>query len=595
MKTKSTWLAMHLERITKTSPFNHSSRTNLLVLPMAAGLKQFAIYGFLLFGLLLTVAAGADSQRWVLSVKPGFSPSDVVVLGGTFRWYWPEAGIAAVDSANPNFGVVAEGGNIEFAVADVAAIPPSPLAVPKILAAQKKKATSKTKASRSTLDAYAANYQWCWQAIGATKPRPAIEPEWQLGTYTGSGIKIGIIDCGAPARWDPPLFDWPNLGNPVALHPEFNEYNPAHPELGGVVLLRDPITGEVLNLDDDSHGTAVASLIGAQHRSAGAMRGLAPKATLYCHRVDWDNWLSSELEGWYKAAEFGCQILNNSWLDVELPVMRYEDVQVKLPKIFRQAATELHRRGILIVAAAGNWPIDQGKDIDTFYLIGSDNQSGFSALKFIPQDMPNVIVAGGTGPSDYDPFASDLTKYDPWPGSPAGAQKGREFNLDRVVNMCWPPVYGGPAWEGSTYGTFLTVVAPMGENIKDWNVPIENLAYQLLYVAAPYDYWPNGEGLHDYLAGTSFSSPITCGVAALAAEAYFRAHGVMPSPVTLATILKASADDLVGPPTDDLWVWNEKTLQFDFVTNVPTDQPGKDIRYGYGRVNARKAIEQALK
>jgi hypothetical protein len=69
----------------------------------------------------------------------------------------------------------------------------------------------------------------------------------------------------------------------------------------------------------------------------------------------------------------------------------------------------------------------------------------------------------------------------------------------------------------------------------------------------------------------------------------------MPSPVTLTTILKASADDLVGPATDDLWVWNEKTLQFDFVLDVPTDQPGKDIRYGHGRVNVRKAIEQALK
>ena len=208
---------------------------------------------------------------------------------------------------------------------------------------------------------------------------------------------------------------------------------------------------------------------------------------------------------------------------------------------------------------------------------------------------PNVVVVGGTGPADYDPFASDLSKYDPWPGSAAGGQKGRAFNLDRVVNTYVPPIYGGPWWVGSTYGTFLTVVAPMGENIKDWYLPIDNLKYQYMYLASPYDFWPGGEGLHDYMAGTSFSTPITCGVAALAAEAYFRAHGVMPSPVTLATILKASADDLVGPATDDLWVWNEKTLQFDFVTNVPTDQPGKDIRYGYGRVNVRKAIEQALK
>jgi hypothetical protein len=50
---------------------------------------------------------------------------------------------------------------------------------------------------------------------------------------------------------------------------------------------------------------------------------------------------------------------------------------------------------------------------------------------------------------------------------------------------------------------------------------------------------------------------------------------------------------MVGPATDDLWVWNEKTLQFDFMPNVPADTPGKDIRYGYGRVNAKSAIEMA--
>ena len=109
MKVNRSWLAVRLERITKTTPFNHSPRTKLLALPMLAGLAQVALCGLLLFGLLPQTTAAADTHRWVLSVKPGFSPSDVVVLGGTCRWYWPEAGIVAVDSANPNFGVMAEG------------------------------------------------------------------------------------------------------------------------------------------------------------------------------------------------------------------------------------------------------------------------------------------------------------------------------------------------------------------------------------------------------------------------------------------------------------------------------------------------------
>lgn len=529
-------------------------------------------------------AATGVSQRWLLSVKPGFSPSDVIALGGTCVWYWKEAGIAAVDSANPDFAIMAKGPKIDFAVADVAARLPKRLSIPK------------TAGSAPTFDAYASNYQWYWQAIGAVRPGLSNEPVWQLGDYTGSGIKVGIIDMGAPAAWS----EWdeyflPTPDTTFSLHPEFNEYDPAHPENGGVVLLKDS-GGNVLNFDEHGHGTAVGSTLIAQHRGDGAMRGLAPRATLYFHKIDPNYWMSSALEGWYKAAEFGCQILNNSWYDVELPVMKYENLHILLPKIWRRAANELHRRGVLIVAAASNDGIDANKDSDTyypyFYGLWSDSQAGFSAFKFIPQDMPNVVIAGGTGPADYNPFAPDLNIYNPWPGTKAAGQKGTAFNLDRHVNYFIPPDAGGPWVAGSTYGSFLTVVAPMGVNVKDWYSP--DFLFQMIYIAVPYEWLP-GEGRHDYWGGTSFSSPITCGVAALAAEAYFRIHGIMPSPATLATILKASADDMVGPATDALWVWNEKTLQFEFITNVSADKPGKDMRYGYGRVNVKKAIELAMK
>jgi hypothetical protein len=536
-----------------------------------------------LFLMTSATAAYGASQRWLLSVKPGFSPADITAIGGTCVWYWKEAGIAAVDSSDPNFGSLAKGKNIDFAVADVAAKPRKRLAAPK------------TVGSPPPFDAYASNYQWYWQSIGAVKINPGNVPVWQLGDFTGSGVKVGTIDTGAPAAWSdwylgPDGWIYPTPDATFSLHPEFNEYDPAHPENGGVVLLRDG-SGNVLNYDDYGHGTAVGSTLLAQHRGDGAMRGLAPKVTLYCHRIDMANWMSSALEGWYKAAEFGCQILNNSWFDVELPVNRYDDFQVKLPKIYRQAATELYRRGVLIVAAATNDAIDPNKDGDTYYIYfwGTwfNNRGGFSAFKLIPQDMPHVIIAGGTGPADYDPLAPDLTIYDPWPGAKKGSQKGRDYNLDRLVNA-WPPVVG----LGSAYGPFLTVMAPMGANFKDWNSP--TWLFQLMYLASAYEGFP-GEGRHDYWAGTSFSSPITCGVAALAAEAYFRVHAVMPSPVTLASILKASADDMVGPATDDFWVWNEKTLQFDLMTNAPADMPGKDMRFGYGRVNPQKAIALAQK
>ena len=84
-------------------------------------------------------------------------------------------------------------------------------------------------------------------------------------------------------------------------------------------------------------------------------------------------------------------------------------------------------------------------------------------------------------------------------------------------------------------------------------------------------------------------------VAALAAEAYMRSHGVRPSPSKLKAILLKSADDLVGPERDDLWEWNNKTEQFELQSGVVSDKPGQDDRYGSGRVNAVRAIAEAMK
>jgi hypothetical protein len=519
--------------------------------------------------------AAAAQQKWILAVGPQFQPSDVQAAGGQCEWYWKEAGIAVAVSADPKFGDLVIGKNVTIAFADVAAKLP----------ARRWGTLLDTANNSPAFDAYEGNLQWYWQAIGASRPGEDLHtPVWQLGNYEGSGVKIGIIDTGAPAIWD-------SSDNPVGLHPEFDRYNPANPTNGGVVLLENPDTHAILNFDTWGHGTAVGSTIGARHRGEGAMRGLAPKATLYFHKIDVNNWISSALEGWYRAAEFGCQILNNSWFAWDLPVERYGDIVVKLPVIFRRAATELSRRGVLIVAAATNDAIDPQKDGATFYPWGDFGlDHGLSAVVLIPQDMPHVIVAGGTGPSDYDPFADDLTIYNPNPSSPSGRQKGRDFNLDRVVNENDYPQWFG--W-GSAYGPFLTVVAPMGSNTKTVSESDPLYLYQYMYLAAPWMYPGQVSPYHDWNAGTSFASPIACGAAALVAEAYNRAHGQMPSPTTLASILRASADDLVGPATEDLWTWNRKTLRFELILDAVGDKPGKDDRYGYGRVNIRRAIELA--
>jgi len=72
-----------------------------------------------------------------------------------------------------------------------------------------------------------------------------------------------------------------------------------------------------------------------------------------------------------------------------------------------------------------------------------------------------------------------------------------------------------------------------------------------------------------------------------------RAHGEMASPAKLAFIPKKSADDVVAPATDDLWIWNRDTLQFDLSVAAPSDKSGREVRYGHGRVNSKRATEPA--
>jgi hypothetical protein len=521
---------------------------------------------------LLTIGSGpiqgddgagfsGESQKWILSVKKKFAPADVEAAGGVCEWIWAEAGIAVASSSSESFADDVKGANVNFAVPDVA------LTIPEMLTDSQ--TAPELLNGPPGFSAYDDNYQWYLQAIGAIRPGSS-GPEWQLGHYTGSGVTIGIVDTGAPTEWA----TW-------GLHPEFYEFDPSAPEDGGVVLFWD--NGNILNVDERGHGTMVASIIGAQHTGEGAMRGLAPKAKLYCYKcADADSlWMSWLFAAWARAGDDGVQILNNSWSSYWQPWAK--SYAGYYPILFQNAAAELNREGVMIVAAAGNNMLNYDKDFRTYW-----GFPGAAAIYGIPQNLPNIMAIGGTGPYDYDPYAVDLNVYNPVPGTPAGGQKGRMYNLDRHVSN-YIPWWSWPYY-GSGYGSFVDIVAPMGGN-GDPSSP--STLYNLIYLAVPYAV--PGVGLHDFGTGTSFSSPIVCAVGALAAEAYYETHGDMPSPATLRAILKQSADDMVGPATDNLWVWDNKIPWFDFFFDVKCDKPGEDIRYGSGRVNAVRAIEFAKK
>jgi hypothetical protein len=97
-------------------------------------------------------------------------------------------------------------------------------------------------------------------------------------------------------------------------------------------------------------------------------------------------------------------------------------------------------------------------------------------------------------------------------------------------------------------------------------------------------------GLHTFSSGTSFAAPYACGVAALAMEAYRGQWGEWPTVATLRHIVITSADDLVGPITEDQAVYDP---YYHEDPDYPCEKIGQDKFYGAGRVNAFNAIIHA--
>ncbi len=161
----------------------------------------------------------------------------------------------------------------------------------------------------------------------------------QLG-LTGKHVRVAVIDSGID-------YDHPDLGGcfgpgcRVAKGWDFvgDSFNPdpASPAFNPTPL-PDPLPD-----DCDGHGTHVAGIVGAN----GSIRGVAPESTLYAYRV------------------FGCA--GPTTTDVLLAAMenafadRADIVNLSVAAAFQwpqypsaQAAARLVRKGVIVVAAAGN-------------------------------------------------------------------------------------------------------------------------------------------------------------------------------------------------------------------------------------------------
>jgi subtilisin family serine protease len=293
------------------------------------------------------------------------------------------------------------------------------------------------------------HYQWNMKKIRA--------PEGWARTPAGLGVEVCVLDTGI---------------------------DPGHIDLQGRVDLEHStsfVESEPFIEDLDFHGTFVSTLISS---NGLGIASVAPGATLCMVKVldqTGSGSFGDMVAGMLYAAELGVDVINMSLgalLDLSDPDQR------ALFQALNRVANFVNRRGVLIVAAAGN----DGLNLD---------RSG--RTKNVPSQLDNVVSVGATGPIN-------------------------QQNFDRLASY-------------SNYGrTGVDIVAPGGEYIENQTV-LEDLIMSACseFVCGDVDFYV-------FADGTSFSAPHAAGAAAVIESNYRRDQ----RPGLLGACLEIGADN-IGP------------------------------------------------
>ena len=308
-------------------------------------------------------ATSVEAGSYVLQAnKWGAAQANAVAkAGGTVRFANGDAGIAVVDSNNPNFlSDMVASRTISSGAADMLVQftdPVGDIAVPDAVSPAD--------------DRFYSGVQWAPQAISAPGA-------WAAG-YDGAGVRVAVIDGGI--------------------------YN-AHPDLAGAIntsLSTSFATGtangcvELYNCDTGTfwHGTHVAGIIGARDNNIGVV-GIAPKAeiigvkALHGGTGSFGAIISAIV---YSATTGGADIINMS-LGAAFP-RNAEGAARELMSALNRAVNFATARGSLVVVSAGN----SGLDLDAN-----------SNLIVTPAESGNAIAISATGPLGFALGAQDFSR-----------------------------------------------------------------------------------------------------------------------------------------------------------------------------------------
>jgi subtilisin family serine protease len=355
---------------------------------------------------------------------------------------------------------------------------------------------------------------------------------------TGDSNPLYPLQWGATAIQAPEAWNTGNLGQGVLVADLDGGFELKHPDL------RDNIVGAVSFVPGEtaqfsgpatasSHGTHTAGTIAAVDNNIGVI-GIAPKAKLLLVKVLGDggsgsfSWL---IQGIIYATQQHADVVNMS-LGAAIPRNgKYLDDEGNVVNDTK-ATQEL----LVALSKATSYATKNGVTLIASAGNDSNNGNKDKSLVNIPADATGVISISATAPIG-------------WALAPLTT------NLDRFASYS---NYGTPA---------VTFAAPGGDFAYPGNEivifrGVRQYVWALDMVLSTGRVSATGAGSYTWMAGTSMAAPHATGVAAL----IIGKNGGDMDPSKVEAALRASADDL--------------------------GKPGRDPYYGYGRVNAYRAVAQ---